>query len=396
MPPTRVTPNLLSWASDLDESTLEQAKTLAGLHVIDNPVALMPDAHWGMGATIGSVIATSRAIIPSAVGVDIGCGMVAAQTNLETADLPLNLDGLVNRLERAIPAGFRGVHVAHKEPTKAAETWFSNRVGLGQMPATELTDHQLTTAGCQLGTLGSGNHFIEVCEDELERVWIVLHSGSRGIGNQLAQKHIKIAQRIASDFMIPLPHKDLAYFTPQMPEFRDYIVDLKWAQAYALANRELMMDAALAELFAYVGNGLEVDRINCHHNYAEREHHHGKDVWVTRKGAVRAREGDRAVVPGSMGRRSFITVGKGSPASYDSSSHGAGRRMSRTQARKTITQARLTSQMEGIAWQNDDAKALLDEAPDAYKDIAQVMADQADLVEIVHTLRPLLNFKGPS
>jgi tRNA-splicing ligase RtcB (3'-phosphate/5'-hydroxy nucleic acid ligase) len=392
--PEMIAPRLLSWATELDDPTRAQAAQLARLHVLDGPVALMADAHLGKGATIGSVISTRRAIIPAAVGVDLGCGMEAVRTTLTAEDLPDNLQPLADRIHQAVPAGL-GETAMHADPTPAALEWIRRRPDEAITPATELTDKQWQTAAVQLGTLGSGNHFLEVCLDEYHMVWVVLHSGSRGIGNQLATHHIKAAQRLADDYMIPLEHVDLAYFTTKMPEFRAYITDLRFAQAYAAENRRQMMDATLAQLFQVCGAGEAAEWISCHHNYTEREHHHDRDVWITRKGAIRARVGDRGILPGSMGASTYIVEGLGNPSAYHSSPHGAGRRMSRTQARKTITLETLVRQMQGRTWQHADAEALLDEAPDAYKPIDQVLAAHQGEVRPIHTLRAVLNYKGP-
>ncbi len=246
----------------------------------------------------------------------------------------------------------------------------------------------------QFGTLGSGNHFFELCVDERGRVWVVLHSGSRGIGNQLAQMHIAKARRLAKDLQLRLEDPDLAYFVEGTPEFEAYIADMLWAQDYARANRDQMMDNAMREVFAFIGLGRETQRINCHHNFTQREVHDGTELWITRKGAIKADVGDLGVIPGSMGTRSYIVPGKGNAASWTSCSHGAGRRHSRTQAKKLFTTADLAQQMQGKVWLDKRADALVDEIPSAYKDIDQVMADQADLVEVLHTLHQVLNYKG--
>lgn len=376
-----------NWASDLDEGTRVQAERLGRHPQIAGPVALMPDAHVGIGATIGSVIVTDGALIPSAVGVDIGCGMIAVQTDLSASQLPDSMDLMVHRLTRAIPAG---VGRGHARGTRAASDWLlahplpDRDYDRDQRKKYERDSH------AQLGSLGSGNHFAEVCLDENDSVWAVLHSGSRGIGNKLAMRHIGLAKKQHQALEDP----DLAYFLEGTTEFETYVEDVLWAQAYALENRELMMDAMLAELWKHVGSGQEIERINCHHNYTEQERHMDRELWVTRKGAIRAQLGDKGVIPGSMGTRSYIVEGLGNAESYNSSSHGAGRRMSRTQARKTISVDDLTAAMGDRAWQSDEARKLVDEAPMAYKDIDQVMADQKDLTRIVHTLRQIVNYKG--
>jgi RNA-splicing ligase RtcB len=378
--------NLLLWASDIEENTIEQAKKTSRLPFVSGPVAIMPDAHLGYGSTVGSVIPTLGAIIPAAVGVDIGCGMIAVRTTLTASDLPDSLNAYHQQAARDVPAG---VGQGHNEPTAGAIAWFS-----ANPPTSELSERQQNFSVRQFGSLGSGNHFYEVCLDEADAIWLVLHSGSRGIGNQLASAHIDKAKAHAKQWMIQLEDPDLAYFVQNTPEFDAYIADMLWAQRYAKANRDAMMDAALRGFFRFVGQGAETERINCHHNFTQLEHHHGKNLWITRKGAIKASAGDMGVIPGSMGTRSYIVRGLGNPASYESSSHGAGRRMSRGQARKDLSIITFREQMQGIAWQLDDATDLIDEAPSAYKDIDQVMEDQKDLTEIVHTLHQVFNYKG--
>ncbi|MFC6080952.1 RtcB family protein [Sphaerisporangium aureirubrum] len=383
--PNQPAPNLLSWASDIEPGTIEQAARTARLPFLGGHVALMPDAHVGKGATVGSVIPTKGAIIPAAVGVDIGCGMLATATTLTAADLPDDLGALMPLVERRIPAG---VGQGHEDP--AVDDALA---ALGR-PHTDLSSKQEKTTATQFGTLGSGNHFVEVCLDERDRVWTVLHSGSRGIGNQLATKHIAAAKKLASRWFIPLEDPDLAYVVQGTPEYTAYIRDMLWAQAYAMASRARMDKVLSDALFSMVGAGQRVRSINCHHNYSQREHHHGKDLWITRKGAIKADTGDEGVIPGSMGTRSYIVSGRGNPASYNSCSHGAGRRMSRTQARQRLTAESLTAAMAGRTWNADRARALVDEHPEAYKSIDRVMDDQHDLVEIQHELRQVFNYKG--
>jgi tRNA-splicing ligase RtcB len=346
----------------------------------------MPDAHVGKGATVGSVIPTRGAVIPSAVGVDIGCGMVAAELDVTEGQLPDTIEPLLDRIERAIPAG---VGRGHDEVAANADRWLA-----AHEPATQLSAAQAERAAKQFGTLGSGNHFFELCVDERGRLWVVLHSGSRGIGNQLAMVNIGKARTLAKALELRLEDPDLAYFTEGTPEFAAYIADMLWAQEYARANRDQMMDNAMHEVFAFLGFGRETRRINCHHNFTEREVHDGRELWVTRKGAIRADTSDLGVIPGSMGTRSYIVAGKGNAASWRSCSHGAGRRHSRTRAKKLFTEADLAEQMAGKVWLSSRANALLDEIPSAYKDIDQVMADQTDLVEVRHTRRQVLNYKG--
>lgn len=383
---TEVAPGLLAWGSEVDAGTVVQAARTARLPVVSGHVALMPDAHVGIGATVGSVIPTEDAIIPAAVGVDIGCGMIATETTLRAADLPADLGALMPLVERRIPAGVGQGH----EYTHRADR------ALGKLgrPATEFTGKQETTAARQFGTLGSGNHFVEVCLDERDVVWTVLHSGSRGIGNQLAQAHMKLAVQLHEDAGTPLEDKDLSYFLQGTPEFDAYIADMLWAQAYAMASRAKMADALNTSLFEIAGSGRRLRAINCHHNFTQRERHGGRDLWITRKGAIKAAAGDEGVIPGSMGTRSYVVTGLGNTASYTSCSHGAGRRMSRGAAKRSLSAASLIEVMAGRTWNADRAEALLDEHPSAYKDIDRVMADQADLVSVQHTLRQVFNYKG--
>jgi tRNA-splicing ligase RtcB len=384
--PVRLDDKLLAWASVLDANTIEQARVASRLPIVPTHVALMPDAHLGIGATVGSVIPTDGAVIPSAVGVDIGCGMIAVETSLSSSSLPDDLERYLVRLNEVMPAGLGKWHA---EVKPAAERWFA--ANPCPVPLTQKQEH---TVVVQLGTLGSGNHFFEVCLDERDVAWVVLHSGSRGIGNQLAQQHISKAKELAKAEGTPLEDPDLAYFLEGTPAFEEYIAAMLWSQAYAFANRAAMMDAAVASLLELAGTGREVDRINSHHNFAVRERHDGRDLWITRKGAVRARAGDRGVIPGSMGAKTFIVRGLGNALSYDSCAHGAGRRMSRTAARKQISLDELSAAMEGRVWLRSDAERLIDEAPAAYKDIEQVMRDQTDLVEVEHELHQVLNYKG--
>jgi tRNA-splicing ligase RtcB len=378
--------DVLNWASDLDPNALDQAQRTAAMPFVAGHVALMPDAHVGMGATIGSVIPTEGAIIPAAVGVDIGCGMIAAELPFTSDILGDDLTRLHSHIAQVVPAGVGRGH----DRDQQAVTDLMTRA---RKP--ELAPKQQSTAAKQMGTLGSGNHFVEICLDERDRVWVVLHSGSRGIGNQLAKQHIESAKGLMRRYFIDLDDQDLAYLVEGTPEFDDYITAMLWAQDYALANRETMMDAVLTQVAAYIGHHFdESRRINCHHNFTEREHHHGRNLWITRKGAIRARTGDLGVIPGSMGTRSYIVEGAGSPASYTSCSHGAGRRLSRGQARRQLDLDGLRQQMTGRAWNSDQAEQLLDEDPRSYKDIDQVMADQHDLVTIQHTLTQVLNYKG--
>jgi RNA-splicing ligase RtcB len=384
--PTTINPKLISWASDIDDGTIRQAEKTARLPIVEGHVALMPDAHVGLGATVGSVIPTRGAVIPAAVGVDIGCGMIATELDLTADQLPDSLEPLLSRIERVIPAG---MGQGHDHVAQKADRWLA-----AHTPATELDTKQTTKVRKQFGTLGSGNHFVEVCLDERDQVWIVLHSGSRGIGNQLAQMHIGIARRLSREAGEHLEDIDLASFVQGTPEFEHYVADMLWAQDYALANREQMMDRALREVVSFVGTGRQLRRVNCHHNFTQREVHGGAELWITRKGAIKASTGDLGVIPGSMGTRSYIVSGLGNAASWESCSHGAGRRFSRTAAKKRFSADDLAEAMQGKVWLADRADKLIDEIPSAYKDIDQVMADQADLVEVQHTLRQVLNYKG--
>ena len=382
--------NLRIWGADaIEEEALAQAKRTASLPFLAGHVALMPDAHWGFGSTVGSVIPTDGAVIPSAVGVDIGCGMIAVETSLTVSDLPDSLDSLVGEFGRSVPAGVGmgrdGSRTGESDLriARRAEGWLARN-------SHELPDGLENVALRQLGSLGSGNHFLEVCLDERHVVWVMLHSGSRGVGNKLASRHITLAKAQEQGLEDP----DLSCFLEGTPEFQAYIDDMLWAQAYALENRELLMDAALGSLFPFVGSGAEVGRINCHHNFAALETHHGRLMWVTRKGAIRAGKNQMGIIPGSMGARSFIVQGLGDPASYESCSHGAGRRMSRGRARRELTEESLVRAMVGRAWNRGDAHALLDEHPAAYKDIDRVMEAQRDLCIPIHTLRQVANYKG--
>ena len=332
------------WGTDLDEKAIQQARRTSRLPIVTSHVALMPDAHVGIGATVGSVVPTEGAIIPACVGVDIGCGMAAVLTNLVATDLPDDMSGLLAKIEKVVPAGVGRGHDSHR-PAKAnrhAGEWLERN-----QPRTELSGKQARKTFEQFGTLGAGNHFAEISLDEDDRVWVVLHSGSRGIGNQLAQSHISAAKTIARRFDVGLEDLDLAYLLEGTAEFDHYMADLEFAQAYARANRDAMLDAMLGAFFGHLGKGRELERVNCHHNYTARENHHGRDLWITRKGASSARRGERGIIPGSMGTDTYLVVGLGNAESYASSAHGAGRRMSRTKARRELTARSLADRMEG-------------------------------------------------
>jgi tRNA-splicing ligase RtcB len=378
--------SVLSWASTLEPAAMEQAQRTASMPFVVTPLALMPDAHLGKGSTVGSVIATEGAVIPAAVGVDIGCGMAAVETRLTSHDLPDDLGRLHDRIRSVVPAGVGRGHEQRDVDVMQVVT---------RTPSTELSAGQLRTARTQYGSLGSGNHFVEVCLDERDRVWIVLHSGSRGIGNQLAAHHIEVAQGLMKEWFISLPDPDLAYLVAGTPQFEAYVADLLWAQAYAAANREEMLRLVVAEAEAELGaDAIETSRVNCHHNFTQQERHRGRTLWITRKGAIQADAGRLGIIPGSMGTRSYIVEGLGSAASYESCSHGAGRRLSRSAARRTLSVASLREAMEGRSWNAGEAERLVDEHPLAYKEIDQVMDDQRDLVRPLHTLTQVLNYKG--
>jgi tRNA-splicing ligase RtcB len=381
---------LMNWASILEDGTREQALRTASLPFIHPWVALMPDAHQGKGATIGSVIPTLGAIIPAAVGVDIGCGMIAVRSQFTADDVRArgDLAALRESIENVTPLSAGQYNTAvHGAGTERRIADLEDRAGADSAEATS------PNWRLQLGSLGSGNHFIEVSLDEEDRVWLFLHSGSRGVGNRLAVKHIKIAQDLARRWWIKLPDPDLAYLVEGTGEFSAYLRDLHWAQHFALLNREEMMDRAVGCLGKWIGEPVTpAETVNTHHNYTARENHFGKEVWLSRKGAIDASAGTPGLIPGSMGTRSYVVTGKGSRVALNSSPHGAGRQYSRTAARKTFSRAQLDVAMEGIEWRR--TSAFLDEIPAAYKDVDVVMDDAKDLVEIRHTLRQIVNVKG--
>lgn len=387
---TRREHNLLCFASDVDDNVLGQARQLAGLPFNFPHVALMPDAHFGKGSSVGTVFGTERAVIPAAVGVDIGCGMIGVRTSFTAADLDgKDLVDLRDAIERTIPLSpgrYNGWVLGGTAETRTRELSAlaeETGVDLGHSPKWRQ----------QLGSLGGGNHFIELCLDEEDRVWMFLHSGSRGVGNRIAQKHIRAAQKLMEKFWIDLPDRDLAYLPEGTPEFDSYLRDLRWAQRFAWLNREEMMDRFSTLLGEWVGTPVEeTERINCHHNYTVKEEHYGKIVWLTRKGAVKADEGVKALIPGSMGTASYVVEGRGFAPGLRSAPHGAGRRFSRTEARKRFTASDLEERMGGIV--HRPGEAFVDEIPDAYKDIDQVMADAEPLVTVLHRLRQVMNVKG--
>jgi tRNA-splicing ligase RtcB (3'-phosphate/5'-hydroxy nucleic acid ligase) len=390
----------------LEDSARKQLINVAALPFIHKHIAVMPDVHWGMGATVGSVIPTKGAIVPAAVGVDIGCGMVAARTALTANDLPDNLFAIRSAIEAAVPHGRtdnggngdRGAW--HDVPDAALDVL--NDFDHGDLAArlTVITDkHPKLAKPAQraprhMGTLGTGNHFIELCLDEAGDVWVMLHSGSRGIGNQIGQYFIERAKEDMRRWFINLPDQDLAYLAEGSQNFDDYVEAVEWAQNFAAANRSLMLEATMRAIQTAMGRAFEWGSVavNCHHNYVSRENHFGANVWVTRKGAVRARLGDLGIIPGSMGARSFIVRGLGNADSFHTCSHGAGRAMSRAEAKRRFTVADHEKATAGIECRKD--ADVIDETPMAYKDIDAVMAAQSDLVEIVHTLRQVVCVKG--
>ena len=384
----RINERLLSWASILDEQARQQAITASGMPFVHPHIALMPDAHLGKGATVGSVLPTIGAIMPAAVGVDIGCGMMAVRTQYLGGQLTGDRQRLHSAIAAAIPLS------AGKYNTGVRAEHTRRRIDeLASMPGVAQAEQVAANWRLQLGSLGSGNHFIEVGLDSHDRVWLFLHSGSRGVGNKLASMHIRIAQQLCRRRAVDLPHPDLAYLAEGEPEFDAYSEALRWAQHFALLNRTEMMDRVVAAFERWHGGSVEATEVvNCHHNYTESEEHFGERVWVSRKGAISARAGEPGLIPGSMGAASYVVAGRGNRLSLCSAPHGAGRNHSRSAARRLFTRADVDRRMSGIAWGRSDA--FLDEHPDAYKDIDRVMADAAELVEIRHTLHQIVNVKG--
>jgi len=380
------------YTGDIEPEARLQLVNISKLPVVHHHVAAMPDVHLGIGATVGSVIPTKQAIIPAAVGVDIGCGMMAARTSLTGNDLDeASLKKVFNQITRDVPVGF-GQH--EDAPVDAVKPF---KRGLGRIlekhPGIDKRKGKKSSWANQMGTLGGGNHFIEVCLDESNGAWVMLHSGSRGMGNAIGTYFIELAKKDFLKSSYHLPDADLAYFPEGAQHFDDYVEAVGWAQDYARANREEMMDLVLGAMRRHLP-AFEVTgaAVNCHHNYVERETHYGEKVWLTRKGAIRAGAGELGIIPGSMGARSYIVRGKGAAESFHSCAHGAGRRMSRNAARKAFDLNDLAKQTEGVVCRKD--QGVLDEIPAAYKDIDQVMANQSDLVEVVHTLKQVLCVKG--
>jgi len=376
----------------LEDAALRQLCHVAQLPFIHSHVAVMPDVHWGRGATVGSVIPTVGAIVPAAVGVDIGCGMCAVRTDLVAGDLPDSLAGVRREIERAVPVG-RASH--RKLPRPAERAWYAGlKTRYEAIEAKHPAVAEKTSAAFQIGTLGGGNHFIEVCLDEADRVWLMLHSGSRGIGNRIGSYFIAEARREMERQDIHLPDVDLAYLVEGSTLFDDYVQAVGWAQDYARMNRVVMMEAVGKAVAASLGRPVdcEVMAVNCHHNYVAQEHHFDREVWLTRKGAVRAGAGELGIIPGSMGAMSFIVRGKGHAESFETCSHGAGRAMSRSEARRRFSVEDHVLATAHVECRKDGG--VIDETPGAYKDIEAVMAAQDDLVEIVHRLRQVVCVKG--
>jgi tRNA-splicing ligase RtcB len=395
--------NVRAWTEgvEVEFDAIQQIKNLASLPVVAGHVAIMPDVHLGKGATIGSVIPTRAAVIPASVGVDIGCGMGAVRTSLRADDLPDSLTELRSAIEACVPVGFS----MHARPVS---TYSDGLVGIALKRHNDelyrryeslrilkrVGKYDHARVWLQMGTLGGGNHFIELCLDEVGRVWVMLHSGSRNIGKTIGETAISMAREVAIKLNRRLPDKDLAWLDEGTTEFDEYVEGLRWAQDYAAHNRALMMHSVLKVLRAEFGRDVATDEhaVNCHHNYASMEEHLGEPLWITRKGAVSARTGEFGIIPGSMGARSYIVRGKGNPASYCSCSHGAGRKMSRGAAKRAFSVQDLQAQTAGVECRKDEG--VLDEIPGAYKDIDTVMAAQASLVEIVHALKQVMCIKG--
>jgi tRNA-splicing ligase RtcB len=388
------------WTDQIDENAIKQLKNMAQLPFIYKHIAAMPDVHWGMGATIGSVIPSKGAIVPAAVGVDLGCGMMAVQTSLKASDLPDNLHQIRCDIEAVVPHGRSDNGRANdvggwsELPTHIASRWSGLEVRYNNILVKHPKAKGFNNAN-HLGTLGTGNHFIEVCLDESDNVWVMLHSGSRGAGNKIGSYFIQKAKEEMARYYVSeyLPDNDLSYLVENTVLFDDYVEAVEWAQDFALENRKSMMESVLHVLHHHFGEfSLEKEAINCHHNYITRENHYGSNVLITRKGAIRAREGDLGIIPGSMGAKSFIVRGKGNKESFCSCSHGAGRTLGRKQAERMYTVKDLEEQTKGIECPKDASR--IDEIPSAYKDIDTVMDNQSDLVEVLHTLKQVINIKG--
>lgn len=385
----KITDKLINWASIVEDEALNQAKNTSSMPFVSPHLALMPDVHFGRGSTVGSVVPTKGAIMPACVGVDIGCGMMAVKTSHNIADHPdLNKQGLRESIQSQIPlsAGRYNSKVKKDAQDEVAmlETYARD---YGFNP-----DDLDKNWRVQLGSLGSGNHFIEVTVDEDGYIWLFLHSGSRGIGNRIASKHIKIAQKYCDDNKIELPDRDLAYLVEGTEEFYEYIRQMNWAQEFAMINRLVMMKRVKAAFAYHAGEFSVIEEVNCHHNFTQQEEHFGEKLWITRKGAISAKAGQLGLIPGSMGDLSYVVEGLGNPMSFNSAPHGAGRKHSRGSARKTFTMEDLEEKMQGIEWSH--SSAFLDEHPEAYKPIDTVMSDAVDLVKVKHTFKQIINVKG--
>jgi tRNA-splicing ligase RtcB (3'-phosphate/5'-hydroxy nucleic acid ligase) len=382
----------------VEDEARQQLQKTARMPFIFKHIAVMPDVHVGIGSTVGSVVPTVNAVIPAAVGVDIGCGMIAAKTTLSAADLPDNLSRVRAAIERAVPhgrsPGKRDQGSWGDTPPRSVDAAWAQLHERFEHIVAKFPQLRRTNNRAHLGTLGTGNHFIEICLDETQAVWFMLHSGSRGVGNAIGSLFIELARDDMRRLMVNLPDKDLAYFSEGTQHFADYIEAVDWAQEFARLNREVMMQNVVRAAKSVITKPFEthLEAVNCHHNYVSREQHFGTDVLVTRKGAVRARHGELGIIPGSMGARSYIVRGLGNEASFHSCSHGAGRKMSRTEARKRFTLEEHRAATAGVECRKD--KEVIDETPAAYKDIDAVMAAQQDLVEIVHTLKQVVCVKG--
>ena len=384
----------------VEDAALAQLRKAALLPIVHGHVAVMPDVHVGIGATVGTVLPTKGAIIPAAVGVDIGCGMMAVRTTLSANELPRSLGKMRDAIERAIPHG-RSDNGGKNDrgswrnvPNAVGDVWKDELEARWKAIADKHPRLARGATAEQLGTLGGGNHFIEVCLDEVDRVWVMLHSGSRGVGNRCGTYFIERARKEMEAKDVRLPDRDLAWLSEGTTSFDDYVEAVGWSQDYAWWSRQLMMTAALAAVRREVDTRFKTDElaVNCHHNYVQKETHGSDEIWVTRKGAVRAGLGDLGIIPGSMGAKSFIVRGLGNEASWQSCSHGAGRKMSRTKAKESFTLKDHRAATEGVECRKD--KDVIDETPAAYKDIDAVMKAQSDLVAIVHTLKQIVCVKG--
>lgn len=392
------------WADNLELEAYSQMENISKLPFIHKHVAVMPDAHVGRGCTIGSVIPTLNVIIPATVGVDIGCGMMAVKTNINAKELPESLKDVRHSIERSVPIGTGQYFNENHKVSKFKPYWFIKKGEyihklydgynfIKEKYGKALSKRTKRGWENQIGTLGGGNHFIEICLDQENNVWVMLHSGSRGIGNQIGRFFIELAKEDMRVWQINLPDRNLSYFPEGTEHFNDYWKAVKWAQDFAYLNRQEMMDNVFSSLLSFIPYIKATDQvINCHHNYVDIENHFGRNVYITRKGAIRAREGDRGIIPGSMGAKSFIVTGKGNPDSFHSCSHGAGRVMSRRKAKETVTEEDFIKQVKGVECEIKSSR--FDEAPSAYKNIDEVMDNQQDLVSIDYTLKQVLCVKG--